>query len=150
MDCIRELIHLPRRTKAEIERAKKKAIAARKYWLRTRHRMSLEEYDLIKRYQGGKCAICCRSNGATKALAVDHDHAVTKSTCEHPEKESCEQCWRGLLCGPCNDMLGWARDDPKVFERAIQYLRYPPARPIVINGWTTTSRIGGQWIGCST
>lgn len=76
------------------------------------------EYDLLYAAQGGRCAICRRAIGKVKRLAVDHDHKTGKV--------------RGLLCGPCNNMLGLvARDDPEVFDRAADYLRNPPAYEVL-------------------
>ena len=72
-----------------------------------------DEYDRLKAAQGGVCAICCRATGATRRLSVDHDHQT--------------EAVRGLLCRPCNDVLGHARDNPEFFDRAAQYLRTPPA-----------------------
>jgi hypothetical protein len=84
----------------------------------------LGEYDYGTMYeaQNGVCYICQRANGATRKLSVDHDHKC----CSGPT--SCGACVRGLLCRPCNDMLGHARDDWQMFARAIRYLQNPPAR----------------------
>jgi Recombination endonuclease VII len=116
-----------RRTKAEIELAKRKALSARKHWLKTRHHMTIEQYDAIKELQGGVCALCRRATGLSRELAVDHDHAIAKTACAHPEKESCINCWRGLLCATCNKTFAHARDDVMFFYRGIDYLREPPA-----------------------
>jgi hypothetical protein len=89
--------------------------------------MTLEQYDAIKAFQGGYC-MCGRANGATKALAVDHDHKIAKEQCDHPEKESCQRCWRGLCCFNCNRTMAHARDEVAYFERVIAYLVYPPAQ----------------------
>jgi hypothetical protein len=75
------------------------------------------DYDVIYKGQGGKCAICQRATGATRKLSVDHDHKTGEV--------------RGLLCRPCNNLLGHARDDTEFFERAKQYLINPPARVIL-------------------
>lgn len=75
------------------------------------------EYDRIKEHQGGVCALCLRANGASKRLAVDHDHRTGEA--------------RGLLCGPCNrGVLGHAHDDPEFFRRCIAYLEDPPAKQL--------------------
>lgn len=76
------------------------------------------EYGKLYLAQGGKCAICQRATGAKKALAVDHNHRTGRA--------------RGLLCGPCNKMLGFGRDDIDFFIRAVQYLREPPAKQLGI------------------
>lgn len=71
-----------------------------------------EEYELLLKYQDGKCGIC-RAKPRTRKLAVDHDH-VTGNI-------------RGLLCSRCNhDLLGKAHDDVVLLERAIDYLQSPP------------------------
>jgi hypothetical protein len=103
------------------------SVLARKY------NITSEQYNLVKEAQGGKCAICQRATGATKALAVDHDH----SCCGHGG--SCGKCVRGLLCSTCNKLLGFARDDPAMFYRAINYLKEPPAKRVLhltLNGET--------------
>jgi len=80
------------------------------------------EYEILKGFQGNCCYICRVATGATKALAVDHDHK--KEINGVVTRESL----RGLLCGPCNHILGMARDDPDFFVRAIEYLVSPPAQ----------------------
>jgi hypothetical protein len=85
--------------------------------------MTMEQYDALKAKQGGKCYICQRATGASRALAVDHDHA-----CCPEAGRSCGKCIRGLLCSTCNHMLGHARDQIDFFERAAEYLSAPPAR----------------------
>jgi hypothetical protein len=73
-------------------------------------------YDLIYRLQGSKCAICHRAKGTVRRLAVDHDHSSGYV--------------RGLLCKPCNRMLGHSRDQPEFFRRAAEYLENPPAQQL--------------------
>ncbi|UJD20897.1 endonuclease VII [Mycobacterium phage Zimmer] len=73
-----------------------------------------DEYWEIYEFQGGRCYICQRANGKVKRLSVDHDHKTG--------------IVRGLLCTMCNKYtLGWARDAIEFFERAIAYLKRPPA-----------------------
>lgn len=78
--------------------------------------LSAGAYRVLYALQGERCAICQRATGKTKRLAVDHRHS--------------DNVVRGLLCGPCNQMLGYAHDDPAVFERAAEYLRNPPAQAL--------------------
>lgn len=80
--------------------------------------LSPGDYGRIYQYQGGVCAICQRSTGATRKLAVDHDHRTGLV--------------RMLACGPCNKMLGHFRDDPAALRRAADVLEYPPARALGI------------------
>ena len=90
-----------------------------------------EQYAEIYESQGGVCFICRRATGATRKLSVDHDHLIADQECGHDPKTGCPNCVRGLLCRPCNDMLGHARDNGEMFLRAILYLANPPAREIL-------------------
>lgn len=74
------------------------------------------EYWELYEFQGGVCAICQRSTGKGKRkLSVDHDHKTLEI--------------RGECCLPCNrNVLGWLRDDMDALQRAVDYLRDPPAR----------------------
>lgn len=76
------------------------------------------QYWEMYKHQGGKCAICQRATGQTRMLSVDHSHATGLA--------------RGLLCRPCNDMIGHGRDAPEFFIRAARYLNMPPARQLGI------------------
>jgi hypothetical protein len=74
----------------------------------------LKKYDLsdgefaeLVEAQGGKCWICKAPGG--EALCVDHNHKTGKV--------------RGLLCQDCNRMLGCARDNVDVLNKAIDYLK---------------------------
>lgn len=81
-----------------------------------------EQYQALYEAQGGTCAICQKATGKTRKLSVDHDHTCC------PGPTSCGNCVRGLLCRPCNDLLGRAGDSPAMFHRAIHYLANPPAK----------------------
>lgn len=91
--------------------------------------MTPEQYARLLAFQGGVCYLC-RRPGVRKFLAVDHDHKIARERCDHPPEQSCRQCWRGLLHGPCNKMLALARDSVDFFQRCIEYLRKPPAQSI--------------------
>ncbi len=99
------------------ETTRRKEVAHGLYVERT-YDITAEEYKRLYKAQDGRCFICRRAFGITKRLAVDHDHKTGEV--------------RGLLCSPCNNMLGLiGRDDPEVFERAAEYLRNPPARKVL-------------------
>ncbi len=70
-------------------------------------------YRQLYEYQGGLCAICRRATGASRRLSVDHDHQTGKA--------------RGLLCRPCNDLLGHIRDSTDTARTIVLYLESPPA-----------------------
>jgi hypothetical protein len=69
---------------------------------------TLEWYVATLEAQGGGCAICRRPPPENRVLDVDHDH-VTGDL-------------RGLLCGPCNRLLGIALDDPGRLTAAAAYI----------------------------
>lgn len=71
------------------------------------------QYWALYEAQGRACYICQRAKGTTKKLAVDHDHATGFV--------------RGLLCGPCNKILGHLRDNATTAMRISYYLLKPPA-----------------------
>lgn len=98
-----------------------KAKAHEKYVEKT-YSLPPGEYEKLYVFQGQVCAICQRATGATRRLSVDHDHAC----CAGPV--SCGKCVRGLICRPCNDLLGHVRDSEQTLSRAIHYLRFSPAR----------------------
>jgi hypothetical protein len=71
--------------------------------------ISLEEFDALVTAQEGRCAICRTDTpGGKGSWHVDHDHATNRI--------------RGLLCHPCNLMLGHAQDDPARLRAAAAYL----------------------------
>ena len=93
------------------------------YTLRTKFRISLEQYQNMLSQQNYVCAICGEpetdihpATGKLQALSVDHD----PNCC--PGKFSCGNCIRGLLCGRCNKGIGSLRHDPHILRSAINYL----------------------------
>lgn len=102
--------------RAERER---RALAAWDRSIRARYGIGGAEYLAILEVQGGRCFICQRATGATKRLAVDHDHATGEV--------------RGILCGPCNrGVVGHLRDDVDAARRVVEYLVSPPARRVLV------------------
>lgn len=87
------------------------------------------QYEELKYIQRGLCAICRKATGASKRLAVDHDHDTGEV--------------RGLLCKTCNhDLLG--KYSIEALQRAIGYLKTPPAWMMVDRGlWDSIPRVGG-------
>lgn len=74
-----------------------------------RYGISPERYEQLLTKQGGQCAICGQQDHRGRgAFCVDHDH-VTGAV-------------RGLLCMPCNSLLGQAGDDLDVLRAAVNYL----------------------------
>jgi|ERR1035441_5413959 hypothetical protein len=84
--------------------------------LGNRHGLTPQERDAKIAAQGGKCACCGDPLATDRTPHVDHDHACC------PEKKSCSKCQRGMLCLPCNTMLGDAKDDIERLRAGIAYL----------------------------
>jgi hypothetical protein len=93
---------------------KRRREAAHEKAVQRTYGLSEGEYAQLYEFQGGKCALCRRSTGATRRLSVDHDHATGAV--------------RGLACRPCNTLLGHARDAVEFFQRCARYLTDPPYR----------------------
>lgn len=84
-----------------------------------RHNLSAAEYDSLAEAQGGRCAVCLRSD---VRLVIDHDHE-----CCGPVmltgRPTCGFCVRGLLCHRCNMLLGFLEGtSADVVVRALQYI----------------------------
>lgn len=93
------------------------------YYLRgTTIKISKKEYEEMSLSQGNVCKICRqlermkskdpkywkREEGYQRRLVLDHEHGSNEL--------------RGLLCAKCNLMLGYAQDDTKILQSAIDYL----------------------------
>lgn len=126
VDCVKEGITTKRKTAAPGPRCAthkraRRSVTRDTAWERrllALYALSAEEYLAIYNYQHKRCCICERATGTgRKRLAVDHDHSSGYV--------------RGLLCQPCNRMLGHLRDDPEAFKRAARYLGWPPAWAVI-------------------
>lgn len=115
----------PRCASCHRDEKKRRKAAAHDRYVGNRYGLPPGMYERLYEAQGGFCALCRRATGATKHLAVDHDHSCCAG------KESCGRCVRGLLCGPCNDVLAVARDSADYFLGAIAYLATPPAKEVL-------------------
>lgn len=91
---------------------------------RWKYRLSDADYTEMVARQAGACAIC-----ATEMTPphIDHDHQTGAV--------------RGLLCAACNLALGFMEDDPGRLARAIQYLRNPPAVPVIAQAGESLTRL---------
>lgn len=95
-------------------RERQRQVKAANHEKRVQNTYGLEkgEYARLYVFQGGLCALCRRATGASRRLSVDHDHKTGAV--------------RGLLCRPCNTLLGHARDRLSFFRRCIRYLTTTP------------------------
>jgi hypothetical protein len=70
--------------------------------------ISLDEKEKLFESQGKICK-SCGSDDSQGQWCVDHNHETKEI--------------RGIVCRPCNLILGFARDSTAHLEKAIQYLR---------------------------
>jgi hypothetical protein len=113
-------------THAVAEKRRRRLAAAGRRVQKT-YGITTEQYAELREFQGGRCAICRRATGASKALAVDHDHAQAMRD-GHPHDQGCPECVRGLVCSTCNDVLAHLRSDVLAAQRLVAYLTVPPWR----------------------
>lgn len=73
--------------------------------------ITLEDYDRMYQEQNGVCKICSlpQISPRNTRLCIDHDHRNGKV--------------RGLLCSDCNRGIGLLKDDPRILDKASEYLR---------------------------
>lgn len=88
--------------------------AARNRRLQRLYDLSIEEFDKLLASQDGVCAICKlpeggKVKGNNSGWHVDHDHNTGRV--------------RGVLCPTCNNMLGYAKDNPATLQAGIEYLK---------------------------
>ena len=82
----------------------------KKSWrLKNRYNLDRKVYDQMLVDCNDSCMICgIHSDKLTKSLCVDHNHNTGKV--------------RGLLCGACNSLIGYAYENKEVLYKAIEYL----------------------------
>jgi hypothetical protein len=86
--------------------------------IRSRFKMTEDEYDALWSAQKGLCAICRNPPAEDRLLAVDHDPRC----CPASSRRTCGLCVRGLICTQCNWGLGYFYDDPYALMRAVTYV----------------------------
>ena len=107
--CRKEIDSRPEKRASDRARRIAYPDAAKDRELKARYGISLNRFRDMLTEQGGRCAICrSEEPGSKKGWHVDHDHKTERV--------------RGVLCSPCNVMLGHAKDDPKRLQMAAGYL----------------------------
>ena len=76
----------------------------RKFRLKARYNVTPAQFDEILAKQGGKCPICLGDS----PKHLDHNHVSGEI--------------RGILHGPCNQLLGLAKESIEILKGAISYL----------------------------
>lgn len=101
--------------KWKMYREKVSSEQTRKFKLKHKYNITIEDYDRMFEEQHGYCAVCGKSeiekhqSGTILRLAVDHNHKTGKI--------------RRLVCRSCNLMLGNAKEDINILVKAIEYLK---------------------------
>lgn len=92
------------------ERFKANPDRSKEYALKRSYGITLTDYNQMFTEQEGCCKICnTHQTQLKRKLFVDHCHETGAV--------------RGLLCQPCNTLLGQAKDDITILQNAIAYLR---------------------------
>lgn len=87
-------------------------------FIKSYYNITVEEWNILLKSQNYLCAICKSPYSEQRErLSVDHDHSCCVNN------KSCGKCIRGLVCQPCNKMLGFARDSTIILQSAIDYLK---------------------------
>lgn len=87
--------------------------ASKKYTLAKQYGLTLDQlYEMVER-QNGKCAICSQ--------LLDLSSTITGTT-THVDHCHASGTVRGILCNHCNRLLGAARDDVNILQRAVECL----------------------------
>lgn len=77
--------------------------------LKAKYGLTIFDYNQMFSTQEGRCDLCEIHQSELKSkLCVDHNHSTGKV--------------RSLLCHNCNSAIGYLKENPILFERAIEYL----------------------------
>ena len=99
---------------------KEKPELNRKYDIKKKYKMTLEDYGKRIQEQDGKCAACGAEESGEKSGAwhIDHD-----PSCCPTRSRTCGACVRGLLCRNCNIALGITDNNIQRLQGMIRYLQ---------------------------
>jgi len=89
-------------------KSKKGKAFIQKSFLKRTYNITIEEYKKIKTNQNNKCAICNIDLYKEKSC-IDHNHINGKV--------------RGILCRSCNWGIGHLKDNIKIIQSAVDYLK---------------------------
>ena len=86
------------------------------------------DYHDMLDLQGGGCAGCGRLPKEERRFSIDHRHQPGDKKREPWERALMV---RGILCWPCNKLLGVVRDNAETLKKLSAYLENPPADTVV-------------------
>ena len=85
----------------------------REHHLKTAYGMASYSFNALLLLQDFRCAIC------SKLLGIDNSNYNTTACVDHNHKTGEV---RGILCKPCNSILGFSRDNLGILQYASDYL----------------------------
>lgn len=89
----------------------------RRYQIKSKFGITLEDWDRILVEQSGRCYLCSRPlQGGRTDIHIDHDHDCC------PGRKTCGKCIRGLACQKCNQGVGQFDDDPQLMRTVADNL----------------------------
>lgn len=99
-----------KKARRDPQKAKEQRERGRKWYFKTNYGLTLEKAADLEEMQGKKCAICEVPFAEIPSYQkhIDHDHV--------------DGTIRGVLCHHCNQVIGQARDNVEVLQKAITYL----------------------------
>jgi Autographiviridae endonuclease VII len=83
--------------------------AVRFYYVKRMYRITKKDWESLLLKQNNRCAICNIYSKDKSFFCTDHCHEGGQV--------------RGLLCRNCNTVLGHAKDNINILEKAIEYLK---------------------------
>lgn len=88
--------------------------------LKSRFKITLEDFEKMFAEQGYACAACGTLDPIVEKRKwnVDHDHSCCPSS-----RKTCGNCIRGILCRDCNIALGMVKDSPQRLMQLVDYLQ---------------------------
>lgn len=96
---------------SECKRLARRGIKGRIANYKDKYGITIADFNIIFKKQKNTCAICkCKKpiKYSTKGFVIDHNHKTGRI--------------RGILCTPCNLILGHAQDSTKIIKAATKYL----------------------------
>ena len=103
----------------------KRRLRARKYRIKKDYGITWERYVEMYEEQLGRCAICGvykkHSKDTIERKTVDHRNQLDVLHIDHCHNT---KKVRGLLCTHCNKAIGIFKEDVRILENAINYLKY--------------------------
>lgn len=98
------------------------------------YNLTPDQVSLLIETQRNTCGACEQPFKPSDFLYIDHDHDCC------PGIKSCGKCVRGVLHRNCNAGIGFLGDNIAGLEKALKYLRKPPAPWFVAKDLTTARK----------